>query len=194
MFIVVVALVGLFLFMLKMEDQIKHNQEEAQIQAEQVVVFRHEFIDQLLPKTQELYEKYGVLPSITLAQAILESNWGKSTLGSKYHNLFGIKAGPTERKVHLETQEFENGMWKTILADFKVYDSFDDSLEDHTKLFVRGTSWNKNQYRRVLEAKDYKEGAKALQLSGYATAPNYEEKLIELIEQYELYQYDKPFS
>lgn len=194
MFFVVLTLVGLFLFMLKMENQINRNQKEAQMQAEQTVRFRRDFVDQLLPKTQELYEKYGVLPSITLAQAILESNWGKSTLGSKYHNLFGIKAGPTERKVHLETQEFENGVWKTILADFKVYDSFDDSLEDHTKLFIHGTSWNKNQYQRVLEAKDYKEGAKALQESGYATAPNYEEKLIELIEQYELYRYDKPFS
>ncbi len=186
----VLAFLSIFFIVIKLENNLKNQQELAQRQAEEVVKNHHEFVKTLLPKTEELYKDYGILPSITLAQAILESNWGKSTLGSEYHNLFGIKAGPQERKVHLETQEYVDGQWKTILADFKVYDSFDDSLEDHTKLFVRGTSWNHNQYEAVLKAKDYKEGARALQLSGYATDPGYEAKLIEIIETYELNQYD----
>lgn len=176
---------------MKMEQERRQIEKQRELEIiEEVKRERKSFIEELLPKTKELYEESGVLPSITLAQAILESDWGRSTLASKYNNLFGIKAGPNEPKVHLETQEFENGSWKTILADFKVYQSKEESLADHTKLFVNGTTWNHQQYQAVLQAKNYHEGAQALQDSGYATDPSYKEKIIQLVEQFNLSQYD----
>ncbi|WP_284502198.1 glycoside hydrolase family 73 protein, partial [Clostridium tertium] len=69
------------------------------------------FIDAVAPIAQETYKKYGVLPSITLAQAVLESAWGQSGLTIQANNLFGIKADPswTGRVLEMETQEHVDG-------------------------------------------------------------------------------------
>lgn len=152
---------------------------------------KKDFIAQLAPHAKELQTGYGVLPSITLGQAILESNWGKSELASKYHNLFGIKASGNQKKVTLNTQEYFDEQWITIDGDFRVYDSWSASMDDHTQLFVNGTDWNPAQYATVLTATDYKTAAKALQTSGYATDPDYADKIINVIETYDLEQYDK---
>lgn len=64
-------------------------------------------------------------------------------------------------------------------------------MNAHTKLFVEGTTWNPQQYAAVLAADNYRDAAFALQASGYATDPTYPEKLIELIQQYKLDQFDK---
>lgn len=148
------------------------------------------FIKELLPKAKELQQAYGVLPSIILGQAILESDWGSSRLASEFHNLFGIKAGANQEKVHLQTQEYVNGNWQTITADFRVFANNSESLEAHTQLFVKGTTWNPKQYEAVLLASDYQTAAKALQTSGYATDPDYANKIISVIEAYHLAQYD----
>lgn len=149
-----------------------------------------DFLASLVPKAQELHAQYGVLPSIILGQAILESDWGRSRLASEYHNLFGIKAGAGQEKVHLETQEYVDGQWLTVTADFRVFGSNAESLEAHSALFVNGTTWNPQQYQSVLLAKDYQSAAQALQTSGYATDPTYAEKIIGVIEEYNLTQYD----
>lgn len=132
---------------------------------------------------------YKILPSITMAQAALESGYGESELASKYYNLFGVK-GNNQNGILLTTKEFTNNQWITIKDYFKVYTSWDSSIKDHNLLLANGTTWNKNQYQSVLVAKDYKEAAYSLVKSGYATDPNYAEKLITLIETYKLYQYD----
>ncbi|MBM7711511.1 glycoside hydrolase family 73 protein [Enterococcus xiangfangensis] len=150
------------------------------------------FIDQLAPHAQELQQGYGVLPSIILGQAILESNWGQSQLASQYKNLFGIKASGNQPKVSLETKEYVNEQWVTIQGDFKVYHSWDESLDDHTMLFVKGTNWDPQLYANVLTATDYKAAAQALQTAGYATDPDYANKIISVIETYNLGQYDHP--
>ena len=74
---------------------------------------------------------------------------------------------------------------------FRVYDSWSDSIRDHTKLMLTGTDTNKQNYDRVVKASNYQEAAKALQDSGYATDPNYAQKLISVIKTYKLYNYDK---
>ena len=150
-----------------------------------------QFIDQLAPYAKELQNGYGVLPSIILGQAILESNWGKSTLASKYNNLFGIKAFGDQKKVNLETKEFVNEEWITIQGDFRVYDSWEQSMDSHTQLFVNGVDWNPALYEKVLTATNYQEAAQALQEAGYATDPSYSEKIIQVIETYHLDQYDQ---
>lgn len=167
------------------------SSDEAAAKATATTAKSHqEFIDSLVPKAQELHATYGVLPSVIIAQAILESDWGNSTLASKYHNLFGIKAGENQDKVHLETQEFVNDEWVTVTADFRVFASNAAALEAHSLLFVNGTTWNPKQYEAVLLAADYKAAATALQTSGYATDPGYAQKIIEIIETSKLTQYD----
>ncbi|WP_165006077.1 MULTISPECIES: glycoside hydrolase family 73 protein [unclassified Enterococcus] len=158
---------------------------------EQEAQSHQEFIDRLVPHAQELQDAYGVLPSIILGQAILESNWGKSTLASEYNNLFGIKAYEGQKKVSLETKEFVNQEWITIQGDFRVYDSWEQSMDDHTRLFIQGVDWNPALYEKVITAADYQEAAQALQDAGYATDPTYAQKIIEVIETYQLNQYDR---
>ena len=175
-----------FVFSLKnLSSPFTDNQQENEAQSHQ------QFIERLVPHAQELQEGYGVLPSIILGQAILESNWGKSTLASKYNNLFGIKAYGDQKKVSLETKEFVNEEWITIQGDFKVYDSWEQSMDDHTQLFVQGVDWNPALYEKVITATNYQEAAQALQDAGYATDPGYAQKIIQVIETYQLNQYDR---
>lgn len=154
-------------------------------------VSREEFITHLAPHAKEIHEKQGILASIILGQAILESDWGQSELSQKYNNLFGIKAYGKGDKVYLKTKEYVDGKWIEISADFKVYPDWEASMDDHTALFLNGVSWNHEIYYPVVEATTYKEAAKALQTSGYATDPDYGKKIINVIESYELYQYDQ---
>ncbi|MBK4829361.1 N-acetylmuramoyl-L-alanine amidase [Enterococcus faecium] len=175
-----------FVFSLKnLSSPFTDNQQENEAQSHQ------QFIERLVPHAQELQDSYGVLPSIILGQAILESNWGKSTLASKYNNLFGIKAYGDQKKVSLETKEFVNEEWITIQGDFKVYDSWEQSMDDHTQLFVQGVDWNPALYEKVITATNYQEAAQALQDAGYATDPGYAQKIIQVIETYHLNQYDR---
>ncbi|HAP9642457.1 TPA: glycoside hydrolase family 73 protein [Enterococcus faecium] len=175
-----------FVFSLKnLSSPFTDNQQENEAQSHQ------QFIERLVPHAQELQDGYGVLPSIILGQAILESNWGKSTLASKYNNLFGIKAYGDQKKVSLETKEFVNEEWITIQGDFKVYDSWEQSMDDHTQLFVQGVDWNPALYEKVITATNYQEAAQALQDAGYATDLGYAQKIIQVIETYQLNQYDR---
>lgn len=182
----VVVILLAFVFSLKnLSSPFTDNQQENKAQSHQ------QFIERLVPHAQELQDGYGVLPSIILGQAILESNWGKSTLASKYNNLFGIKAYGDQKKVSLETKEFVNEEWITIQGDFKVYDSWEQSMDDHTQLFVQGVDWNPALYEKVITATNYQEAAQALQDAGYATDPGYAQKIIQVIETYQLNQYDR---
>ena len=158
---------------------------------EQVTSMTHEeFIERLLPHAQELQEGYGILPSIIVGQAILESNWGQSELAAKYNNLFGIKAYGDQPKVEMDTQEYFNEQWITIKGDFRVYDSWEESMDSHTMLFVNGVDWSPEKYEKVLTAPNYKVAAQALQEAGYATDPGYANKIKEVIETYQLFEYD----
>ena len=147
-----------------------------------------DFVNSIIQGAIDSYNKYGVLPSITLAQAILESGWGGSSLSEKYNNLFGIKAGSNwdGKTVNLPTGEQKsNGERYTVNADFRVYDSVEDSIEDHAKLLA-----DNDRYKYVIASKDYKEGCKAMGESGYATSLAYAENLQKVIEQYGLDQWD----
>lgn len=138
-------------------------------------------------------KKLNILPSVTIAQAILESGWGKSELAKNAHNLFGIKAskdwkGKTYSKRTKEQKP--TGEVYEIVADFRAYDCYADSIMDHDAFFV-STDWRRKNYGPVLNAKNYKDQAKALQACGYATALDYGKQLIGLIERLGLQQYDK---
>ncbi len=112
---------------------------------------------------QELQKGYGILPSIIIGQAILESDWGQSSLASKYNNLFGIKSFG-HSKVTLDTQEFYNGEWsrfKEIVSMILGKNQWSSLM-----LFVNGVDWNPALYVDVLTANDYRSAAQALQDAG----------------------------
>ena len=136
--------------------------------------------------------KEGVLPSITAAQAILESGWGSSELAkAPNNNLFGIKDSEdwNGESVTVLTQEYVNGGYITVNAAFRKYASWNDSVVDHAKFFT-STEWRKNNYRKVVNETDYRIAAQELKNAGYATDPSYAGKLIRLIEAYKLYEWD----
>lgn len=127
---------------------------------------------------------YGIPASITLAQGLLESAAGRSTLAREGNNHFGIKC-------HAD--------WKgdTMLRDddapdecFRVYDSPADSFEDHSRFLMR------KRYSSLfdLDPSDYAGWARGLSRCGYATDPNYANRLITIIETYGLYAYDNPLD
>lgn len=164
----------------RIEQQMKKQDQEA----------KERFIKQVAPEAQAMQNTYHVYASITIAQAILESQWGTSKLASQYHNLFGIKGtGPNSKE--LSTKEYVNGKWVVTTGRFRVYDSWSDSIKDHTKLMLTGTDTNQQNYDAVVKATSYQEAAKALQEAGYATDPDYAQKLISVIKTYKLYNYDK---
>lgn len=148
------------------------------------------FIYSLIPKAKLLNQKYKVLASIIISQASLESDFGRSKLASAHHNLFGIKEFGQGPAVEFKTMEFYDNHWIEIKDKFKVYPSNEASMEDHTMLLINGVDCNPSLYHGVLTANSYKEAAFALQQAGYATDPNYADKLIKLIEKYKLAQYD----
>lgn len=126
------------------------------------------FIEAMAPVAQESYKEHGVLPSITLAQGIIESAWGKSGLTVQGNNLFGIKAdiswtGPV---IEMNTQEFVNGQYITVVARWRVYDRWENSILDHGKFLKENIRY---EQAGVFNAKNYKEQAEALLRAGYAT-------------------------
>ena len=136
--------------------------------------------------------KEGILPSITAAQAILESGWGSSQLAkAPNNNLFGIKDSEDWHGeiVTVPTQEYLNSDYITVNAAFRKYASWNDSVVDHAKFFT-STEWRKNNYRKVVNETDYRVAAQELKNAGYATDPSYPGKLIRLIEAYKLYEWD----
>ena len=142
-------------------------------------------------------ERAGVPASIKLAQGLLESNAGRSTLARKGNNHFGIKCGSNwkGKTVHKEDDDYdENG--KLIKSCFRKYKSVEACYVAHSE-FLRDPK-KKYRYGRLfrLDPYDYKAWAKGLKDAGYATSGNYVEKLVGIIERYELYKYDKmsPFD
>lgn len=150
-----------------------------------------EFIDMIGGYAVENYSTSNVLPSIVIAQAVLESNYGQSELASEYYNLFGRKAASNEPSVPMPTLEYVDGQYVTVDEPFKVYDSWADSVADHGTLLSNGTSWNDAHYEEVISASTYQEAAQALQEAGYATDPEYAAALIDVIESNDLTNYDE---
>lgn len=149
------------------------------------------FIKQIAPEAEKMDRQYNVPASITIAQAILESNWGSSTLSAKYYNLFGVKSSSTQNSQLLNTKEYVNGQWVVVNGRFRVYASWDQSIEAHTMLMVNGTTSDPDKYKGVTSSTSYDAAAQALQNAGYATDPDYASKLVSIIHTYHLNKYDQ---
>ncbi len=125
-------------------------------------------------------KQHGIPASITLAQGILESGAGSSPLAQKSHNHFGIKCHDWEGERVYHDDDIKNDC-------FRKYAKPEDSYEDHSQFLKRP------RYASLyeLDITDYKAWAHGLRKCGYATDPNYADRLIGLIETYELYAYDQ---
>ena len=138
-----------------------------------------DFIDTLWPITQRVANDMNVEPKAIMAQAALETGWGKhiihQTGGGNSHNLFGIKADRrwSGEVAKVSTLEYRDGLAKKELAPFRVYDSYESSLKDYAQ-FIQGSDRYQGAVKNGQSIKGYSEG---LQEAGYATDPNYAKKI-----------------
>lgn len=134
----------------------------------------------------------GIPASIKLAQGILESNCGKSELACKANNHFGIKCGNDWRgkTFKKEDDDYENG--KLTKSCFREFPSVYDSYIAHSDFLTDPKKSARYGFLFELDATDYKAWAKGLSKAGYATDPQYANRLIDIIEKNQLYIYDTP--
>lgn len=150
------------------------------------------FLAEAVPMAQQAASKYNLYTSVMLAQAILESAWGTSTLATQGHNLFGIKGDYNGAYVSMPTSEWSASQgWYTIYANFREYPSYYESFSDNGDKLRNGVSWNSSYYSGTWKenTSSYKDATAWLQ-GRYATAPNYASSLNSLISTYNLTQYD----
>ncbi|MDY4373189.1 flagellar assembly peptidoglycan hydrolase FlgJ [Pectobacterium carotovorum] len=142
------------------------------------------FVSQISLPAQIASQHSGIPHHLIIAQAALESGWGQREIptedGRPSHNLFGIKAGgswngPT---TEITTTEYEQGVAKKVKASFRVYDSYIEAIGDYVKLLT-----NNPRYSAVMSAGTAEQAAHALQKAGYATDPQYAQKLVSMIQQ-----------
>jgi flagellar protein FlgJ len=141
---------------------------------------KEDFVRQMLPHAAQVGRELGVDPHALLAQAALETGWGKSVpdnaRGERSFNLFGIKAGShwSGATVNVPTLEFEDGIPVRKVERFRAYESAADSFRDYAQL-IR----NNPRYEKVLgTGSDVAGFAGALQQGGYATDPDYASKIV----------------
>ena len=151
------------------------------LRAQQKITAYENYINKYAPVAKKQQQLYGIPASITLAQALLESAAGQSELALNANNHFGVKCGSVwEGKTYQHKAE-------TGKECFRKYDSPEQSFEDHS-LFLKRPNY---QSLFQLKQTDYKGWAHGLRQCGYATDPQYANKLIKVIETYGLSKYDK---
>jgi hypothetical protein len=143
------------------------------------------FFKALAPIATNYADDYDLYASVMLAQAAIESDYGRSQLTATYNNYFGIKAHDNNQSVLFKTTEYENGKKMTVTDGFSVYPSADRCFFDYARLLGLGPT-----YASVRQAASPQEAAWALQTAGYATDPSYASKIISIIDEYDLTKYD----
>ncbi|CAK9890555.1 MULTISPECIES: flagellar assembly peptidoglycan hydrolase FlgJ [Pseudomonas] len=149
-----------------------------------------EFVATMLPMAEQAAKRIGIDPRYLVAQAALETGWGKSVMrqadGSSSHNLFGIKAtgnwqGGQARAI---TSEFRDGQFVKETAAFRSYDSYQDSFHDLVSLLQ-----NNARYKDAVKSADKPEQfVRELQKAGYATDPDYASKISQIAKQMKSYE------
>lgn len=151
-----------------------------------------EYIELYKPVAIAEMERTGVPASIKMAQAILESNAGRSDLARKANNHFGIKCSSNwDGKTFKKVDDDRDRRGRLIKSCFRSYGSALESFRAHSEFLRAGDRQGRYAFLFELDVKDYKGWAKGLKRAGYATSPTYHHKLIHLIERYELYRLDE---
>jgi flagellum-specific peptidoglycan hydrolase FlgJ len=146
-----------------------------------------QFLQAVIPAAEASMKATGIPASVTIAQSLLESGWGKSGLAFKANNYFGIKACHDDAYCEFPTTEFEHGIKETVLAKFASYPSAVESFAAHAHLLS-----SLPRYKPAMEVCHLPlTFAHMLQVCGYSTSPTYGTQLVQLINLYHLEQYDK---
>lgn len=140
---------------------------------------QQDFVNRMLPHARQASQATGVPPHLMLGQAALESGWGKREIrmadGSTSYNLFGIKANPgwNGKVAEVMTTEYKNGVAYKQVEKFRAYSSYVEAFQDHANMIGKNP-----RYAEVLQqGGDVAGMAQAIQKAGYATDPNYADKL-----------------
>lgn len=153
------------------------------------------------PIAREDYRKTGVLASVTLAQAINESGWGKSGLTQSSNNMFGMKtslsgnswsgsAWDGKSYAEVKTTEEYNGKKVIITAKFRKYSSVAQSIADHSAYLSNAMNGTHRRYNGLTTTKSYSTQLSILQKGGYCTWSGYVSELTTLIKKYNLTSWD----
>ncbi|MFT2091433.1 flagellar assembly peptidoglycan hydrolase FlgJ [Paraglaciecola sp. 2405UD69-4] len=149
------------------------------------------FVEQLYPIAQQAAETLGLDPKALLAQAALETGWGKHMIhnidGENSHNLFGIKASRSWQgdRAMVDTVEFEQGIASTKKQPFKVYENFAEAMNDYVNLVQQSPRYEEAVKNSASPQNYFSE----LQKAGYATDPEYANKVISVFESAQFKQY-----
>lgn len=141
-----------------------------------------EFVNRVWPHAVEASRSTGIPPQFLVAQAALESGWGRSEIrgtdGAGSYNLFGVKAGKswTGSTVDATTTEYVNGEAQQTVVRFRAYGSYEEAFRDYASMLRSNP-----RYGGVIGSQDGTEFAKGLQRAGYATDPTYADKLARII-------------
>lgn len=151
---------------------------------------QEKFIAAVAEAAQDSQLDSGVPAAVTIAQAILESDWGKSLLAKKGQNYFGIKAGRAgpgpAGVINMNTWEVIGGANVTVNDGFKAYHNLYESVMDHGRFLA-----DNSRYAAAFKAPDNpQEFARRIHAAGYATDPAYTTKLVNLMNKFNLYRYD----
>lgn len=144
------------------------------------------FIEAIGRVAKEHDDKYGIPASVTIAQAILESSWGRSELATNAKNLFGIKfkQGDKRESYSVNSMEYVASVPVGMVSRFRKYRSWSESLQDHSDFLM------KKRYEKAFETNNSKDFIREVHKAGYATDPEYSNKVIKIMDDYDLYQYD----
>lgn len=149
-----------------------------------------EFINCIAPLVAKYAPKYNVKAySAIIAQAILESASGASSLAKKYNNFFGLKCGTlwTGKSVNLLTgEEYTPGTYTTIAADFRVFDNMDDGVKGYFEFLFK----NRTRYNNLIGESDPYRYLQKIKDDGYATSSKYVENTYNVIKSYDLFRFD----
>lgn len=146
------------------------------------------FIQKVAEKVRKYAPLYGIgVHSPIIAQAIIESGWGKSGLASKYHNYFGLKCGSSwkGKSVNMTTkEEYKVGTITNIRDNFRVFDDFDDGIRGYFEFI------NTRRYANLKGVKSPEDYVRRLKADGYATSSKYVDNVMKVIRDNKLTRFD----
>ena len=149
---------------------------------------KESFIQKVAEKVSKYAPLYGIsVHSPIIAQAIIESGWGKSGLASKYHNYFGLKCGSSwkGKSVNMTTkEEYKVGTMTNIRDNFRVFDDFDDGIRGYFEFT------NTSRYANLKGVKNPEEYVRRLKADGYATSSKYVDNIMRVIRDNKLTRFD----
>ena len=184
------------------DDEEDDTEIDKGLQAKDLAAFSNE---EVIRKVGPLFtadqKKTGVLASVSLAQFILESGYGKSELAQQANNCFGVKkslSGNTwagsvwdGKSIYIKkTKEQRSWGTETVTAEFRKYTCIEDSIADHSAYLTGARKGSTLRYEGLKGCVDYRKAAQIIKNGGYATSASYVDKLCSIIDQWKLTQYD----